>query len=85
MFSQEELRDLLKYVRRAKDQTKDLYEAMMDIETYGEVDHDGMPVVNSVEIQEDLVKMDNLLRKIEEMSLQETRENPSSKLAEDHR
>jgi len=74
LFSQEELRDLLKYMRRAKDQTKDLFEAMMDIETYGEVDHDGMPVVNSIEIQEDLLKMEHLIRKIEEMSRNETRE-----------
>ena len=38
---------------------------MIDIETYGEVDHDGMPVVNSLELKEDIRDMENLIEKIE--------------------
>ena len=64
-FSKEELRKLLKYIRNAKDQAKELHEAMIDIELYGEVDHDGMPVMNSLELKEDMADMDNLIRKIE--------------------
>ena len=64
-FSNEELKKLLKYIRNAKDQAQELHEAMIDIETYGEVDHDGMPVVNSLELKEDIADMENLIRKIE--------------------
>ncbi|MFH5836896.1 hypothetical protein ACHAL6_12565 [Proteiniclasticum sp. C24MP] len=64
-FSNEELKKLLKYIRNAKDQAQELHEAMIDIETYGEVDHDGMPVVNSLELKEDITDMENLIRKIE--------------------
>lgn len=64
-FAKEELIKLLKYVRNAKDQAVELHEAMIDIETYGEVDHDGMPVVNSLELKEDIKDMENLISKIE--------------------
>lgn len=64
-FSKEELKKLIKYVRSAKDQAVELHEAMIDIETYGEVDHDGMPVVNSLELKEDIRDMENLIEKIE--------------------
>ncbi|HCW73896.1 MAG TPA: hypothetical protein DHM90_08985 [Clostridiaceae bacterium] len=63
-FSDVELRKLLKYIRMAKDQSSELYEAMIDIETYGEVDHDGMPVVNSLELKEDIEDMDRLIEGI---------------------
>lgn len=63
-FSDVELRKLLKYIRMAKDQSSELYEAMIDIETYGEVDHDGMPVVNSLELKEDIEDMDRLIGRI---------------------
>ncbi|WP_312653417.1 hypothetical protein [Proteiniclasticum sp.] len=63
-FSDLELRKLLKFIRIAKDQSRELYEAMIDIETYGEVDHDGMPVVNSLELKEDIEDMDRLIKKI---------------------
>ena len=64
-FSKEELKKLVKYLRSAKDQAVELHEAMIDIETYGEVDHDGMPVVNSLELKEDIKDMEDLLSKIE--------------------
>lgn len=64
-FTDDELKKLLKYIRNAKDQSTELYEAMIDIETYGEVDHDGMPVVNSEELKEDIVDMEKLIGKIE--------------------
>ncbi|HSR05436.1 MAG TPA: hypothetical protein VLM88_12685, partial [Proteiniclasticum sp.] len=64
-FTDDELKKLLKYIRNAKDQSTELYEAMIDIETYGEVDHDGMPVVNSEELKEDIVDMEKLIVKIE--------------------
>ena len=64
-FTDDELKKLLKYIRNAKDQSTELYEAMIDIETYGEVDHDGMPVVNSEELKKDIVDMEKLIGKIE--------------------
>ena len=64
-FEEHEIADLLKYLRAAKDQTEELLSAMIDIEVYGEVDHDGMPVVNSVELQEDLKKMNEYIVRIE--------------------
>jgi len=64
-FTDDELKKLLKYIRNAKDQSTELYEAMIDIETYGEVDHDGMPVVNSEELKVDIVDMEKLIGKIE--------------------
>ncbi len=64
-FEEHEIADLLKYLRAAKDQTEELLTAMIDIEVYGEVDHDGMPVVNSVELQEDLKKMNGYIVRIE--------------------
>ena len=64
-FEEHEIIDLLKYLRTAKDQTEELLRAMIDIEVYGEVDHDGMPVVNSVELQEDLKKMNGYIVRIE--------------------
>ena len=64
-FEEHEIIDLLKYLRTAKDQTEELLRAMIDIEVYGEVDHDGMPVVNSVELQEDLKKMNEYIVRIE--------------------
>lgn len=64
-FEEDELKKLLKYIRTAKDQSTELYEAMIDIETYGEVDHDGMPVVNSLELKEDILDMEKLIEKIE--------------------
>lgn len=64
-FEDDELKKLLKYIRTAKDQSTELYEAMIDIETYGEVDHDGMPVVNSLELKEDILDMEKLIEKIE--------------------
>jgi len=64
-FTNEELKKLLKYIRNAKDQSTELYEAMIDIEAYGEVDHDGMPVVNSEELKEDIVDMEKLIERIE--------------------
>lgn len=63
-FSDIELQKLLKFIRMAKDQNSELYEAMIDIENYGEVDHDGMPVVNSLELKEDIEDMDKLIEKI---------------------
>ncbi len=65
-FTNEELKKLLKYIRTAKDQSAELYDAMIDIETYGEVDHDGMPVVNSVELKEDIEDMEKLINRIEQ-------------------
>ena len=64
-FEDDELKKLLKYIRTAKDQSTELYEAMIDIETYGEVDHDGMPVVNSLELKEDILDMEKIIEKIE--------------------
>jgi len=64
-FTDVELKKLLKYIRNAKDQSMELYEAMIDIETYGEVDHDGMPVVNSEELKEDIKDMEKLIGRIE--------------------
>jgi len=64
-FTDDELKKLLKYIRNAKDQSTELFEAMIDIETYGEVDHDGMPVVNSEELKEDIADMEKLIGKIE--------------------
>lgn len=64
-FDEKELVKLLKYIRSAKDQSVELYEAMIDIENYGEVDHDGMPVVNSRELKEDIEDMERLIEKIE--------------------
>jgi len=64
-FTEDELKKLLKYIRNAKDQSTELFEAMIDIETYGEVDHDGMPVVNSEELKEDIADMEKLIGKIE--------------------
>ena len=64
-FEEDELKKLLKYIRTAKDQSTELYEAMIDIETYGEVDHDGMPVVNSLELKEDILDMEKIIEKIE--------------------
>ena len=64
-FSKEELKKLVKYIRTAKDQARDLYEAMIDIEIHGEVDHDGMPVVNSMELKEDISDMERLIERIE--------------------
>jgi hypothetical protein len=64
-FEDHEVLDLLKYLRVAKDQTEELLAAMIDIEIYGEVDHDGMPVVNSLELQEDLEKMKNYIKRME--------------------
>jgi len=63
-FSDLELSKLLKFIRMTKDQSRELYEAMIDIETYGEVDHDGMPVVNSLELKEDIEDMDRLIARI---------------------
>lgn len=65
IFEEYEILDLLKYLRVAKDQTEELLAAMIDIETYGEVDHDGMPVVNSIELKEDLKKMKEYIRRME--------------------
>ncbi len=56
---------ILKYLNDAKDHAEELYDAMKDIETYGEVDHDGMPVVNSDELKEDLHHMEVIIEKIE--------------------
>lgn len=64
-FSKEELTNILKYLRIAKDQSVELYDAMIDIESYGEVDHDGMPVVNSRELANDIKKMKSYISKIE--------------------
>ena len=64
-FEEHEIIDLLKYLRTAKDQTEELLTAMIDIEVCGEVDHDGMPVVNSVELQEDLKKMNEYILRME--------------------
>jgi hypothetical protein len=64
-FDEKELQKLLKYIRSAKDQSVELYEAMIDIENYGEVDHDGMPVVNSSELKDDIEEMERLIEKIE--------------------
>lgn len=64
-FTDDELKKLLKYIRNAKDQSTELFEAMIDIETYGEVDHDGMPVVNSEELKADIADMEKLIGKIE--------------------
>ena len=64
-FEEHEIADLLKYLRAAKDQTEELLTAMIDIEVYGEVDHDGMPVVNSVELQEDLKKMNEYILRMD--------------------
>ena len=64
-FEEHEIADLLKYLRAAKDQTEELLTAMIDIEVYGEVDQDGMPDVNSVELQEDLKKMNEYIVRIE--------------------
>lgn len=63
-FDDSELLKLLKFIRLAKDQSRELYEAMIDIETYGEVDHDGMPVVNSVELKKDIEDMDRMIERI---------------------
>ena len=63
-FSDLELQKLLKFIRMAKDQSRELYGAMIDIENYGEVDHDGMPVVNSLELKEDIEDMERLIGKI---------------------
>ena len=57
---------ILKYLYTAKDHTVELYEAMKDIETYGEVDHDGMPVVNSTELKEDIKYLNEIIKKIED-------------------
>lgn len=64
-FNDDELKKLLKYIRNAKDQSTELYEAMIDIETYGEVDHDGMPVVNSEELKGDIKDMEKIIVRIE--------------------
>ena len=64
-FNDRELKKLLKYVRMAKDQSVALFEAMMDIEVYGEVDHDGMPVMNSMELKEDIEDMSRMIQRIE--------------------
>lgn len=64
-FEPKEWIKILKYLNNAKDHTEELYEAMRDIETYGEVDHDGMPVVNSMELKEDLHHLDEIIAKIE--------------------
>lgn len=64
-FDKDELKHLLKYVRMAKGQSEELYEAMIDIESYGEMDHDGMPVVNSKELLGDIKSMRVLIEKIE--------------------
>lgn len=63
-FSDLELQKMLKFIRMAKDQSRELYEAMIDIENYGEVDHDGMPVMNSLELKKDIEDMDRLIEKI---------------------
>lgn len=64
-FNKEELTNILKYLRIAKDQSVELFDAMIDIESYGEVDHDGMPVVNSRELADDIKKMKNYISRIE--------------------
>lgn len=64
-FSKEELTNILKYLRIAKDQSVELYDAMIDIESYGEVDHDGMPVVNSRELANDIKKMKSYISRVE--------------------
>ena len=64
-FDKNELKRLLKYIRMAKGQSEELYEAMIDIESYGEVDHDGMPVVNSKELTGDIESMSVLIERIE--------------------
>jgi len=64
-FDKDELKHLLKYVRMAKGQSEELYEAMIDIESYGEMDHDGMPVVNSKELLADIESMRVIIEKIE--------------------
>lgn len=63
-FDPKEWTRILKYLEQAKDHAEELYEAMKDIETYGEVDHDGMPVVNSEELKEDLYHLDEIISKI---------------------
>lgn len=64
-FNKEELTNILKYLRIAKDQSVELFDAMIDIESYGEVDHDGMPVVNSRELAEDIKNMKSYITRIE--------------------
>ncbi len=65
-FENWEWTKILKYLNNAKDHTEELYEAMKDIETFGEVDHDGMPVVNSDELKEDIRHMHEIIKKIED-------------------
>lgn len=64
-FETSEWTKILKYLYVAKDHTEELYEAMRDIETYGEVDHDGMPVVNSNELKADIKHINEIIKKIE--------------------
>lgn len=63
-FKTYEWEKILKYLYVAKDHTTELYEAMKDIETYGEVDHDGMPVVNSIELKNDIEQLEEFIKKI---------------------
>ncbi len=72
-FETEEWTKILKYLNNAKDHAEELYEAMKDIETYGEVDHDGMPVVNSDELKEDLRHMDEIIERIKMNLVKEKR------------
>lgn len=64
-LTKQEVAEVLKYLRIAKDQTEELFAAMIDIEVYGEVDHDGMPVVNSKELQQDLLRMKDYIQRME--------------------
>ncbi len=69
---------ILKYLNNAKDHAEELYDAMKDIETYGEVDHDGMPVVNSDELKEDLRHLGEIIERIEKELDKEKRSTTKS-------
>lgn len=64
-LSLKDMEQILKYLRMAKDQQEELYQAMIDIENLGEVDHDGMPVVNSRELSGDIETLEELILRFE--------------------
>ncbi|MBR0576854.1 hypothetical protein KCG48_10990 [Proteiniclasticum sp. BAD-10] len=64
-LSLKDMEQILKYLRMAKDQQEELYQAMIDIENLGEVDHDGMPVVNSRELSGDIKTLEELILRFE--------------------
>lgn len=65
-FEQNDIKEISRYLRLSLDNLKELRAVMIEIELNGEVDHDGQPVMNSEEIDQDISNIERLLDMLSE-------------------